>query len=138
MPDSPEVVVRYENGTRFSATCDGYTVTTGKGDDGDTRRDGMTPSELFIASLGTCIGLYVASYCRHHGIPCQGMTVELSRETARAPSRTTKVTAVIKLGAALSPQDAEAILHVARHCHVHESIEHGMEVAIALASSDLG
>jgi len=138
MPDSPEVVVRYENGTRFTATCDGYTVATGKGDDGDTRRDGMAPSDLFIASLGTCIGLYVASYCRHHDIPCQGMTVELSHETERAPSRTTKVIATINLGAAVSPKDAEAILHVARHCHVHESIEQGMEVAIALASSDLG
>jgi putative redox protein len=136
MPDSPEVLVRYENGTRFAATCDGYTVSTGKGDDGDTGRDGMGPAQLFVASLGTCIGLYVTAYCKHHGIRCDGLTVELSREVAHAPSRTTKVTAKINLGAPVSPADAEAILQVAHRCHVHYSIEQGMEIAIALAGSD--
>jgi putative redox protein len=133
MPESPEVVVRYENGTRFTATCDGYTVATGKGDDGDIARDGMAPSQLFIASLGTCIALYVASYCKHHGIACDRLTVELSREIARAPSRTTKITVTVNLGVEVSDSDAEAMLHVARRCHVHESIEQGMEVEIGFA-----
>ncbi len=30
-----EVLVKYENGFRFSATCRGYTVTTGRGEDGN-------------------------------------------------------------------------------------------------------
>jgi len=135
MPDPPEVVVRYENGTRFTATCDVYTVTTGKGDDGNAARDGMTPAQLFVASLGACIALYVSGYCKHHGIPCQALTVELDRETARAPSRTTRITARINLGAQVSEQDAAAILQVARQCHVHHSIEQGIEVDIGFAEA---
>ncbi len=34
-------MVNYENGFRFSATCRGYKVTTGRGDDGHQERDGM-------------------------------------------------------------------------------------------------
>jgi hypothetical protein len=36
-----EVLVKCENGFRFSATCKGYTVTTGRGENGNQERDGM-------------------------------------------------------------------------------------------------
>lgn len=129
-----EVLVEYENGARFVASCDGHQVVTGKGDDGNSSRDGMWPAQLFVASLGMCIGGYVASYCLHRGIPCADLRVELDRETARAPSRTTRVTAKIYLGAELSPKDAEAILRVADRCHITNSIRQGMEVVCLLAS----
>jgi uncharacterized OsmC-like protein len=128
-----EVLVEYENGTRFVATCDGHQVVTGKGDDGDSSRDGMYPSQLFAASLGMCIGGYVASYCQHHNVPCEDLRIELDRDTARAPSRTTRVTAKICLGAALSEKDAEAILRVADQCHITNSIRQSMEVVCLLA-----
>jgi len=36
-----EVLVKYENGYRFSATRGEYSVTAGRGDDGNNERDGM-------------------------------------------------------------------------------------------------
>jgi len=30
-----EILVKYENGFRFSAMCKGYTATTGRGEDGN-------------------------------------------------------------------------------------------------------
>jgi uncharacterized OsmC-like protein len=128
-----EVLVEYENGTRFVATCDGHQVVTGKGDDGDGGRGGMWPAQLFVASLGMCIGGYVAGYCQHHDIPCADLRIELDRDTARAPSRTTRVTAKIHLGAKVSQKDAEAILRVADQCHITNSIRQGMEVVCFLA-----
>ena len=124
-----EVLVEYENGTRFAAVCDGHKVVTGKGDDGDGGGDGMWPAQLFVASLGMCIGGYVASYCQHHNIPCADLRLDLDRKTARAPSRTTRVTARIYLGAELSDKDAKAIVRVADQCHITNSIGEGMEVA---------
>jgi uncharacterized OsmC-like protein len=128
-----EVQIEHENGTRFVATCDGHRVVTGKGDDGDSSRDGMYPAQLFAASLGMCIGGYVASYCQHHSIPCADLRVELNRDTAHAPSRTTRVTAKIHLGAELSVKDAEAIVRVADQCHITNSIRQSMEVVCFLA-----
>jgi putative redox protein len=129
-----EILVGYESGTRFVASCDGHQVVTGKGDGGNSSRDGMWPAQLFVASLGMCIGGYVASYCKHRNIPCDDLRVELDRDTARAPSRTTRVTAKIYLGAELSHKDAEAILRVADQCHITNSIRQSMEVVCFLAS----
>ena len=128
-----EILVEYENGMRFTATCDGHQVVTGEGNDGDTSRDGMWPAQLFAASLGMCIGGYVARFCQHHGIPCDDLRVELSRETARAPSRTTRVEARIHLGAKLTAEQEKGALRVADRCHITNSIRQGMEIVCSLA-----
>jgi hypothetical protein len=96
-----EVIVKYENGFRFSATCKGYMVTTGRGEDGNKERDGMWPAQLFEASIGMCIGGYIAKFCKEQGIPCEDMTIELSRRieansqgttpSGAKPSRTTRI-----------------------------------------------
>ena len=57
-----EVLVKYENGFRFSTKCKGYTVTTGRGEDGNQEQDGMWPAQLFEASIGMCIGGYIAGF----------------------------------------------------------------------------
>ncbi|NIN12761.1 MAG: hypothetical protein GTN78_12000, partial [Gemmatimonadales bacterium] len=54
-----EVLVEHESGFRFAATSRGYTITGGKGEDGNEERDGMWPVQLFEAALGMCIGGYV-------------------------------------------------------------------------------
>jgi hypothetical protein len=46
-----EVFVKYGNGFRFLAACKGYTVTTGRGEDGNQERDGMWPPRLFEALI---------------------------------------------------------------------------------------
>jgi len=80
-----EVLVKYENGFRFSATCKGYTVTTGRGDDGNQKRDGMWPAQLFEASIGMCIGGYIAKFCKEQDIPYEDITIELSRRIETSP-----------------------------------------------------
>jgi uncharacterized OsmC-like protein len=132
-----EIHVDYENGMRFTATCDGYTVVTGKGDDGETSRDGMWPAQLFVAAMGMCIGGHVASYCRNHDIPCEDLRLEVARETARAPSRTTRVEATIYLDAELTERQKRAILQVADRCHITNSIQQGVDILCSLGGEAL-
>ena len=137
-----EVLVKYENGFRFSATCKGYTVTTGRGDDGNQERDGMWPAQLFEASIGMCIGGYIAKFCKEQDIPYEDMTIELSRRIETSPSDTaasgakTSLTAridtKIHLGAKLSEQQRQGILEAADSCHITKSIEEGMQIVCSL------
>jgi uncharacterized OsmC-like protein len=143
-----EVSVKYENGFRFSATCKGHTVTTGRGDDGNDKRDGMWPAQLFEASIGMCIGGYVVKFCREQGVPHQDITIELSRRIESGtsgttlleakPSRTTRIDAKIRLGAKLSSQQRDGILKAADNCHITKSIEDGMLIVCSLEGSDGG
>ena len=140
-----EVLVKYESGFRFSATCRGFTVTSGRGEDGNKERDGMWPAQLFEASIGMCIGGYVVKYCKERSIPCEDMTIELSRRidsslanaTASEAklSRTTRIDAKIHLGAKLSPQQQQGVLEAADYCHITNSISAGMNIVCSLAGT---
>jgi len=140
-----EVLVKYENGFRFSATCKGYTVTTGCGEDGDDSRNGMWPAQLFEASIGMCIGGYVAKFCKEQGIPYKDMNIELSRRievnstgttpSGAKPSRTTRIDAKICLSAKLSQKQQQGILEAADSCHITKSIEQGMQIVCSLVEA---
>ncbi|GAH65725.1 unnamed protein product [marine sediment metagenome] len=130
-----EVLVKYESGFRFSAVCREYTVTTGRGEDGNDKRDGMWPAQLFEASIGMCIGGYVAKFCKEQGIPYDDMTIELSRRTQAELSRTARIDARIHLDAKLSQEQKQGILRAADCCHITDSIREGMQIVCSLADA---
>lgn len=140
-----EILVKYENGYRFTATCKGFTVITGRGNDGNTERDGMWPAQLFSASIGMCIGGYIVEYCEKQGIDCKDMTIELSRRTERYPldasplglelSHTTRIDVKVHLDATFSEQQREKILEAADSCHITKSIREGLQIICSLAET---
>lgn len=133
-----EVLVRHESGFRFSAVCRGYTVTTGRGEDGNDERNGMWPAQLFEASIGMCVGGYVVKFCKEQGIPYDNMTIELSRRTQAEPSHTTRIDAKIHLDAKLSQELEQGILEAADRCHITQSIREGMQIVCSLAEAKIG
>lgn len=138
-----EVLVKYVNGFRFSATCKGYTVRTGRGEDGNQDRNGMWPAQLFEASIGMCIGGYIAKFCKEQGIPYEDMTTELSRRIEASssginPSHTTRIDVKIYLGAKLSHEQQQGILEAADTCHITKNIEEGIQIVCSLAEASDG
>lgn len=87
---------------------------------GDDR--GPTPPELFVASLGSCIGAFVASYCRDHGIDATDMTVDITFDKAQNPTRLVNLKAIVNMPNATCHNREAAIKRVAEHCPVHETI----------------
>jgi uncharacterized OsmC-like protein len=130
-----EVLVKHESGFRFSAVCRGYTVTTGRGEDGNNERDGMWPAQLFEASIGMCIGGYIVEFCKEQSIPYNDMTIELSRRAEAETSRTTRIDAKICLDAKLSPEQKQGVLQAADNCHITNSIRKGMQIVCSLADT---
>jgi uncharacterized OsmC-like protein len=135
-----EVLVKYDNGYRFTATCKGYIITTGRGDNGNIERDGMWLAQIFPASIGMCIGGYIAEYCKEQGIAYDDMTIELGRRvepysSGTKLSRTTRIDAKIRLGAKLSKEQQQGILQAADNCHITKSIEERMQTVCSLAEA---
>ncbi len=90
------------------------------------------PPQLFIASLGTCVGALVAEYCQKVGISTEDMTVDVSFEKAQKPVRLTDVRVTVNLPHGDCSRRLEAIERVAKHCPVHETIETMESVAIEI------
>jgi len=88
---------------------------------------------------------YVVKYCKERSIPCEDMTIELSRhiESSLANataseaklSRTTRIDAKIHFGAKLSSQQQQGLLAAADHCHITNSIRAGMQIVCSLTDT---
>jgi putative redox protein len=90
------------------------------------------PPQLFIASLGSCIGAFVAQYCEKNGIDDTGMTVDISFEKVADPTRLVNLKAQVLLPNGDCSKRVKAVERVAAHCPVHATIStmEGLEIEI--------
>lgn len=94
---------------------------------------GPTPPELFIASLGSCVGAFVAGYCERAGVDTRDMTVDVTFDKVDGPTRLENLTVQVNLPYGECKAREKAILRVAEHCPVHETIAtlKGIEIRVA-------
>jgi uncharacterized OsmC-like protein len=93
---------------------------------------GPLPPQIFIASLGSCIGAFVANYCQQSGLDARDMYVDVSFEKAESPGRLVNLKATVNLPHAECAGRERALRAVAEHCIIHETLAmfEGMEFTI--------
>jgi uncharacterized OsmC-like protein len=95
-----------------------------------------TPTELLVASLASCVGFYTGRYLVRHGLDPAGFAV--TAEFAMAAGRPARVGAVrlrITVPGGVPPQRVGALLAVASHCTVHNTLRQQPDVSIELAGA---
>lgn len=82
------------------------------------------PPQLFMASIGSCVGVLVSHFCDTHRLDPTGMSVDVTYDAAEHPTRFTNIVVTIHLPNAQCDDQCtrNAIQHVAEHCPVHETI----------------
>jgi uncharacterized OsmC-like protein len=89
---------------------------------GEGSDQGPTPPDLFVASLGSCVGVFVANYCRNAGTDVTDLSVDVAYAKAEDPTRLTNVRVRINLPHGDYARREKAILRVAERCPVHETV----------------
>lgn len=93
---------------------------------------GPTPTELFVGSLAACVAFYAGRYFARHAIPTAGFRVDCDfTMSPEAPSRVAEIRMTLVLPAAFPAERRAALLRVAEHCTVHNSIRSAPEVTIS-------
>lgn len=95
-----------------------------------------TPVELFVASLASCVAHYVRRFLVRHSLPTEGMTVDAEFTMADRPARVDEINVSIGLPEGVPAERRPALLAVASHCTVHNTLEDPPEVSIDVADSD--
>jgi uncharacterized OsmC-like protein len=93
----------------------------------------MTPTELFVASIGACAGVYLLYFARRHNIPVDGMQIEVDYTYADRPRRVASVDIRIQMPQPVPPQQHAALLRAAEQCLVHSSLRQPPRVTVSLA-----
>ncbi len=116
------LTVTFQGGTRFDISSGSHVVVTDQPVEDGGQDAGMSPVELFIGSLASCVGYFVGRYCARHKIVCEGFTVDAEWSYAEQPHRVGSVSMRIILPVQLTPDQRERLLKVAHGCTVHQSL----------------
>lgn len=91
----------------------------------ETNQDGSAPAPfgLFLASIGTCAGIYVLSFCQHRGLPTEGLKIVQRLHS----NPMTRMIERIDLDIAVPPDFPEkyheALIRAAAQCAVKKHLE---------------
>jgi putative redox protein len=92
-----------------------------------------TPTELFVASLASCVAFYAGRYLTRHGHSRDGLAVSAAFEMATdRPARVRGVRLSVRVPDELPEARRPALAAVISHCTVHNSITSPPEVTIEL------
>ena len=128
----PAVTVTHDGGDRFSIGVRGHVVHVDQPEADGGTDTAPTPTELFVASLASCVAFYARRYLRRHGLP-EGLAVVAEADFGTKPSRVASVTMSLTVPEAVPADKREALLAVASHCTVHNTLTHEPDVLVRLA-----
>ena len=72
--------VRFEGNKKINAYYKGHVIKTDQSVKAGGDDSASAPFDLFLASIGTCAGIYVKSFCDRRDIPTDGIRIIQSAE----------------------------------------------------------
>lgn len=128
----PAVEVTHVEGDRFAIGIRGHVLHVDQPETDGGTDTAPTPTELFVASLASCVAFYARRYLHRHNLPEEGLSVSAEAEMATRPARVAKLTVTVHLPDSVPKDKREALLAVASHCTVHNTLSHEPEVVVQL------
>jgi putative redox protein len=118
-----EMEVTFPGGARVDASFGPHVVRTDQPPAGGGEGSAPTPFALFLASFGTCAGIYVLGFLRQRGLPTDGVKLLQRAHRDRATGMTNQVEIEILLPADFPEKYREAIVRAAEQCAVKKHLE---------------
>ena len=69
------MIIDFPGGAKVDAHFGTFTVNTDQPPVGGGEDSAPTPFATFLASIGTCAGIYVLGFCKQRGLPTDGIRI---------------------------------------------------------------
>jgi putative redox protein len=131
-----EMLIDFPGGARVDAHFSQFTVKTDQPPQGGGQGSAPTPFATFLASLGTCAGIYVLGFCRQRGIPADGIRLLQRMESDPLSGLVSRVTLDIQLPPDFPEKYREAVIRAAEQCAVKKHFEHPPVIAVSTSTAN--
>jgi putative redox protein len=119
-----EMIIDFPGGAKVDAHFGEFTVHTDQPSMGGGDNSAPTPFSLFLASLGTCAGIYVLGFCKQRGLPTEGLRIVQNVERDPATGMIGKVNLEIQVPPAFPEKYLPSLIRSAELCAVKKHLEH--------------
>jgi putative redox protein len=114
--------ITFEGGKVVTAHTHNHSIRTDQPVDKGGENVAPTPFELFLASIGTCTGVYVKSFCDHRDIPTDNIKIIQKTVYNEETGLPVNITLDIQLPADFPERYKTHLINVAELCKVKKSI----------------
>jgi putative redox protein len=114
--------ITFDGGKVITAHSHGHIIKTDQPVISGGQNTAPSPFELFLASIGTCAGIYVKSFCDNRKIPTENIKIIQTSEYDEETGLPVNIKLDIKLPADFPEKYKEAIISVAELCKVKKTI----------------
>ena len=125
-----DMKITFPGGKKVDAEFKGFIHKTDQPVHSGGEGTAPTPFELFLASMGTCAGIFVAGFCQQRGIETDGIEIIQGHEVDPTTRMIKKVNLDIKLPGGFPDKYRKAVIQAASLCAVKKHLENPPEFDI--------
>ncbi len=117
-----EMMIDFPGGDRVDAHFGPFNVTTDQPGMGHKPEE-PTPFSLFLASIGTCAGIYILGFCKQRGIPYEGIRIRQEMTSNRMNGMIENIDLEIQVPPDFPEKYYDALIRSADQCKVKKHLE---------------
>lgn len=125
-----EMKIDFAGGKRVNSTYKGFTVETDQPQSEGGEGAAPEPFDLFLASIGTCAGVFVVYFCESRDIPTDGIRMELRFERNEQSHLMEKIDLDIHLPPEFPAKYRKAVVRAAEMCTVKRTLINPPEIRV--------
>ena len=106
----------------MTAHTHGHSIITDQPLDNGGTNTAPTPFDLFLASIGTCAGIYVKSFCDNRKIPTDGIRIIQTSQFSKETGLPTNIKIDIQVPSDFPEKYRSSLVNVAELCKVKKTM----------------
>lgn len=118
-----DMIIDFPGGAKVDALFGEFTVKTDQSPLGGGEGSAPEPFALFLASIGTCAGIYVLSFCKQRGIPTDDIRLVQRLHPGSVPGLVGKIELEIQVPEGFPEKYHNALINSANRCAVKRHFE---------------
>ncbi|MEI7726160.1 MAG: OsmC family protein [Bacteroidota bacterium] len=127
----------FDGNKKVNAIIDGFTIKTDQEIKSGGENSAPTPFNLFLASLGTCAGIYVKSFCNQRDIDTSEMRISMDYIYNHDQKMIVKFIILIHVPQDFPVQYEAAVIKTASLCAVKRHLNPAIENEITIVRPNL-
>jgi putative redox protein len=129
--------ITFPGGLAVAAHYKGFTIATDQPAAVGGGGSAPAPFDLFLASIGTCAGLYALRFCQQRGIDTTGLSVRLATEHEDGGRRVAAIRIEVGLPEGFPDKYRDAIARAVDHCAVKNHILEPPRFEVAVETAQM-
>ncbi len=125
-----EFLITFPGGACVDAATDDFVIRTDQPVRGGGAGSAPTPFDLFLASMGTCAGIYVLSFCQQRGVSAEDVHLTQVVEMDPNTHMVSEVKLTIHVPADFPRKYEAALIRSAELCAVKRHLENPPAISV--------